>query len=91
MQQAIRYQNFTGTTRSGHTLRTAAISADEDVQMRRRLQQQQLDRDDRNFTAIWHSRLAILLVYVLIQVVVALSTKSVKVYILHDCNKFTRL
>ncbi|XP_078488063.1 zinc finger protein 3 [Ciona intestinalis] len=54
--QAIRYQNFTGTTRSGHTLRTATISADEDIQMRRRLQQQQLDRDDRNFTAIWHSR-----------------------------------
>nr|CAB3267566.1 ZF(UBP)-3 zinc finger protein 3 [Phallusia mammillata] len=54
--QAIRYQNFTGTTRSGHTLRTATISADEDVQMRRRLQQQQLDRDDRLFTAIWHSR-----------------------------------
>ncbi|CAK8689339.1 ubiquitin carboxyl-terminal hydrolase 44-like [Clavelina lepadiformis] len=54
--QAIRYQNFTGTTRSGHTLRTASITADEDVQMRRRLQQQQLDRDDRTFTAIWHSR-----------------------------------
>uniref|UniRef100_H2Z742 Ubiquitin carboxyl-terminal hydrolase n=1 Tax=Ciona savignyi TaxID=51511 RepID=H2Z742_CIOSA len=54
--QAIRYQNFTGTTRSGHTLRTATISADEDIQMRRRMQQQQLDRDDRNFTAIWHSR-----------------------------------
>uniref|UniRef100_H2Z744 Ubiquitin carboxyl-terminal hydrolase n=1 Tax=Ciona savignyi TaxID=51511 RepID=H2Z744_CIOSA len=53
--QAIRYQNFTGTTRSGHTLRTATISADEDIQMRRRMQQQQLDRDDRNFTAIWHS------------------------------------
>uniref|UniRef100_H2Z741 Ubiquitin carboxyl-terminal hydrolase n=1 Tax=Ciona savignyi TaxID=51511 RepID=H2Z741_CIOSA len=56
--QAIRYQNFTGTTRSGHTLRTATISADEDIQMRRRMQQQQLDRDDRNFTAIWHSSAA---------------------------------
>ncbi|XP_039262581.2 ubiquitin carboxyl-terminal hydrolase 44-like [Styela clava] len=53
---AIRYQNFTGTTRSGHTLRSAMITEQVDVEMRRQMQQEQLDRDDRLFTAIWHSR-----------------------------------
>lgn len=56
MLLAIRYQNFTGTTRSGHTLRSAMITEQEDLEMRRKMQQDQLDRDDRLFTAIWHSR-----------------------------------
>ena len=86
IHQAIRYQNFTGTTRSGHTLRTASITADEDVQMRRRLQQQQLDRDDRTFTAIWHSR------YIIDHVFhVKLNIRFLIIVLIDECDNVTVL
>lgn len=56
--QSISYQSITGTTRSGHTVRSAAISSKEEQKRRQKIRKEQLNRYDRKTHAIWHNRFA---------------------------------